>query len=235
MELLRKENAVFISDDFFPEQRYKTMKKIILLGDSIRQGYDKYTQLAFEGQAQVLYPTDNCRFASFLFRSLHNWKDVLKWGDDADCVHWNAGLWDCLTMQDGETLTPCGVYAEYIDRISRQIIRLFPQAKVIFATSTPVIEELFLGECKRYNADVERFNTAAVEVVRKYGFAVNDLYALAKDVPRGYHSDMTHFYTKEGTRLLTDRVTACIGQALDIKPKALDYDALFAGTKAIGI
>ena len=39
------------------------MKKILLLGDSIRIGYGKYVSMAFEGQAQVYAPTDNCRFS----------------------------------------------------------------------------------------------------------------------------------------------------------------------------
>lgn len=32
------------------------MKKILLIGDSIRMGYDKYVKLAFEGEAEVYYP-----------------------------------------------------------------------------------------------------------------------------------------------------------------------------------
>ena len=38
------------------------MKKIILLGDSIRMGYDKYTKMALEGVAEVFSPEENCRF-----------------------------------------------------------------------------------------------------------------------------------------------------------------------------
>lgn len=41
------------------------MKKVFLLGDSIRKGYDKYVERAFEGKASVYYPEDNCRFAAY--------------------------------------------------------------------------------------------------------------------------------------------------------------------------
>ncbi len=46
------------------------MKKIILIGDSIRQGYDKYVKLAFENTAQVYYTNDNCRFTTYIIRHL---------------------------------------------------------------------------------------------------------------------------------------------------------------------
>ena len=42
-----------------------------------------------------------------------------------------------------------------------------------------------------------------------------------------YHSDQTHFYTKEGTRVITNRVLECIETELGIKAKPLDYDFLF--------
>ena len=42
-----------------------------------------------------------------------------------------------------------------------------------------------------------------------------------------YHSDQTHFYTKEGTKVITNQVVACIEKVLNIKAKPLDYDLLF--------
>lgn len=204
------------------------MKKIVLIGDSIRMGYDKYTKLAFEDVANVYYPNDNCRFASYILRHLHDWKKSFECGDDVDCVHWNAGLWDSIFMPDGEHHTPIEIYKYYIERVCNRIKHLFPNAKVIFATSTPVVEERFLGECKRYNKDIELYNAAAVEIVRKHGFEVNDLYAITKDVPLEFYSDMTHFYTKEGTQLITNVVVKTLEQCLDIHAKELDYDVLFA-------
>ena len=42
------------------------MKKILLIGDSIRQGYDYYIKMAFEKSAEVYYPGDNCRFTGYI-------------------------------------------------------------------------------------------------------------------------------------------------------------------------
>lgn len=205
------------------------MKKIVLIGDSVRQGYDKYVKEALKEVADVYYPKENCRFSTYILRNLIIWKRELEWGSDIDLVHWNAGLWDCLVMVDGEKLVPLEVYKENIDRICRQIKMLFPKAKMIFATSTPCIERLFADrDCKRKNSDTEMYNAAACEIVKKYGGEINDLYALMKDVPEAYHSDLTHFYTKEATELMTGKVLSVIESALDIKANVLDYDKYFS-------
>ena len=211
------------------------MKKILLIGDSIRCGYDTYTQMAFENSAEVYFPKDNCRFTGYILRHLYDWKIELELDSDVDLVHWNAGLWDDLVMLDGKNHTSLAVYKENVDRICNIIKILFPNAKMIFATSTPVQEELFTV-CKRYNKDTEAYNTAASEIVKKHGGEINDLYALMKNAPVEYHSDLTHYYTKEGTKLITNQVVKCIEKSLGIKGKSLDYDKLFdKNEEVIGI
>ena len=42
------------------------MKKIVLIGDSIRMGYDKYVKDALSGVAEVYYPEENCKFAEYV-------------------------------------------------------------------------------------------------------------------------------------------------------------------------
>ncbi len=49
--------------------------------------------MAFEGIAEVGYvEKDNCRFTSYIIRSISDWKREYNWSDDADLVVWNAGL-----------------------------------------------------------------------------------------------------------------------------------------------
>ena len=207
------------------------MKRILLIGDSIRCGYDKYVAMSLEGVAEVAYPNENCRFSSYIIRNLIEWKEKSGW-DDADLVHWNAGLWDNLVMLDGLHLTDIETYGKNVERICNLIEMLFPSAKMIFATSTPVQEELFTRH-KRYNRDIEAYNAVAVEIVKKHGGVINDLYATMSACPVSYHSDLTHYYTKDGTRVITDQVLAHIEAALNIHGKPLDYDALFKKTDDI--
>ena len=181
----------------------------------------------------MYYPANNCRFAAYIVRHITDWKEEMACGDDVDLVYWNAGLWDGLIMVDGKHHTPLEIYKEYIGRVCDIIKILFPKAKMVFATSTPVQEEQFTGLVKRYNCDTQQYNVAAGEIVRAHGGQVDDLYTLASNAPASYHSDKTHYYTKEGTKLLTEHILATLEQALDIQGKTLDFDALFAETENI--
>lgn len=211
------------------------MKKILLLGDSIRIGYDKYVKMSFENEAEVYYPADNCRFTTYTIRRLDDWVKELQLGDGVDLVHWNCGLWDVLRLVDDKCAIPLEFYKVNIDRICSLLKHYFPKAKFVFATSTPVQEHLF-GELRRLNSDTEMYNAAAVEIVKAHGMEVNDLYALLKGCPAEYYTDSTHLYTKAGTEVITDKVIGIIENTLDIKGKKLDYEALFAAQEnVIGI
>ena len=56
------------------------MKKIVLIGDSIRIGYDAYVREKLAGKAEVLSPEENGRFAQYVYRYVGEWKDNLKNG-----------------------------------------------------------------------------------------------------------------------------------------------------------
>ena len=48
------------------------MKKVLLLGDSIRMGYDDYVKEELDGKCEVVYDAeDNGRFAAYTL-----WQDV---------------------------------------------------------------------------------------------------------------------------------------------------------------
>ena len=159
------------------------MKNVLLVGDSIRAGYDQYVKESFEGQANVYFIGENGRFAQYVLRNLHEW--VENTGEERiDVIHWNAGLWDTLRVYEDDCLTPIDTYVDFLLRIQSRIEKICPEAISIFATSTPVIEDGFIPDYSiRYNVDIERYNRAAVETLTKRGVIINDLYALLKDAP----------------------------------------------------
>lgn len=192
------------------------MKNVLLIGDSIRIGYDKSVKESLSGKANVFFPKDNCRYAPYVLRYLHEWLGEVD-GKDIDVIHWNAGLWDCARLFGEEPQTPLDVYAYYIERICIRIKKLCPNAKVVFATSTRVISEKMSDHFKRYNEEIEEYNKTAVSVVKKYGFEINDLYALSASLPIEAHSDPVHYYTSEATKAFTNQVLSFVAPMLGLE------------------
>lgn len=208
------------------------MKNVLLIGDSIRMGYDKAVKKTLEEKANVYFPEENCRFASYVLRYMHEYKALVN--SEVNVLHWNAGLWDCLRLFEEEPQTPIDVYVYYIERICIRIKKLFPNAHVIFATSTSVQSEKMRKDFKRYNEEIEKYNEAAVAVVKKYGFAVNDLYAVSASLPNEAHSDPVHYYTPIGTEAFTNAVLSSILPLIDITEEIVYKEELYTD-KPIGI
>ena len=202
------------------------MKNILLIGDSIRRGYDSAVKKTLEGIAEVYFPEDNCRFASYLLRYIGDYGALIKNGTP-DIIHWNAGLWDCLRQYGEDAHTPIEVYAYYIERICLRIKKLYPNATVIFATSTSVISEKMAEGFKRYNKEIEEYNSAAAEIVKKHGFLIDDLYTVSTKLPESAHSDAVHYYTPEGTEAITNQVLYSLAPHLDTDKELIYKEDLY--------
>lgn len=188
------------------------MKNIFLIGDSIRfgstsgssPGYGVYVREALAGAANVYAPDENCRFVQYTQRYLNTWvKDI----DCAsiDVVHWNNGLWDLLHIEGDEAFTDLDIYVRLLRRLHRRIRLTFPNARIIFALNTAVIEEMSKPDFTRYNAEIEQYNAAAAELMAELGVEVNDLYTVTKAMGPDMHSDWVH-YNEAGSRLLAQKV-----------------------------
>lgn len=193
------------------------MKKIFLIGDSIRyglsepqhrsMGYGYHIQEKLRDVAQVYAPDDNCRFLQYTFRYLHEWANQLGAGEDVDIVHWNNGLWDVLHLFGDDAFTPIDQYRELLVRVLKRIRFLFPRAKVYFSLNTPVIEELSDPNFTRYNREIQAYNEAAIAVLEPLGVKIIDLYTKAAEIQPDYHADWVH-YTPEGAAVLADFIIA---------------------------
>ena len=211
------------------------MKNLLLLGDSIRMGYDSFVQEKLAGRMNVYFAEDNGRFAQYTLRTLSDWKSKLSW-PEIDVVHWNNGLWDVLHMNansagcdgeaEGETISPSNVSKEYrfdkdpltppdmyrymIGRVLTRIRQLFPNATVIFATTTPVIEEQ-ASWSYRSNAEIETYNQIAREVLTPRGVLINELGDFATKECAALHRDWVH-YNDEGSGKLADEIISFLEQ-----------------------
>ena len=194
------------------------MKNVLLIGDSIRYGaksnpeyktadspgYGVYVTEMLKGKANIFAPNDNCRFAQYTLRYLYDWAKDLEC-DKIDIVHWNNGLWDVLRINGDEPLTPIDVYESMLGRVYEMIKKIFPNAKIIFALSTAVVEEWARPDFMRYNSDIERFNEVAKKVILEKGGIINDLYSISAGFDNSLHADFVHF-NEEGSKILAKAV-----------------------------
>ena len=178
------------------------MKKVVLIGDSIRLiGYGTPVEERLSEEFTVWQPDDNCRFASYTLRGMWDWQENMR---GADIIHWNNGLWDvCELFGDGE-FTPIDEYVSTMLRIAK-ILKERAQT-VIFATTTPVRKE----NPHNKNETIERYNMALVPELLKLGVVINDLYTpLSEDLYKYICDDNIHL-SDDGIRLAADMVESVI-------------------------
>jgi len=186
----------------------KPLLKVVLIGDSIRMGYAPLVAKSLDGKASVISPTPNGEDSGNVLRNLDEW--VIK--EQPDIVHINAGLHD-LKLKDRSYQVPLVEYERNLKTILERI-RKETKAKVIFATTTPILDELHAQRkagFDRLEADVQRYNAVAVSVMKQAGVPINDLHRLveSRSTEKLIGRDGTH-YTPEGYAVLAAAVTASI-------------------------
>jgi lysophospholipase L1-like esterase len=185
-------------------------RTVLLLGDSIRMGYAPHVRELMKDRADVVYPKENCMFSYYTLRMIWEWTRLVDDPKKVDVVHFNNGLWD-LGQRDGrDCLTPADVYASTMGRIADEIRHFFPNARVVFATTTPINEKVSCEQHTKGNAEVERYNAAARKALAGKVDLINDLYGfvLENGVARHY-KDIVHFHD-EGSRMLAGQVVKSI-------------------------
>ena len=145
-------------------------------------------------------------------------KNLDEWviNEKPDVVHINAGLHD-LKLKDTSYQVPLVDYEKNLKTILERI-RKETKAKIIFATTTPILDSLHAQRkagFDRFEADVQKYNIAAVSVMKQAGLPINDLHGLVES--RGKEKlmggDGTH-YTQEGYEMLAVAVTDSILRSL---------------------
>ncbi len=195
------------------------MKKLLLIGDSIRMNYDRCVREALEGRAQVLTPDENARFAAYTYYAIGDWENRLRFGEDVAVIHWNVGLHDAARLHYDEPVTPPEIYGYYLGRIIRRLRDVYPNARQIFALTTPVWEEKYvLPWLVRKNSDIDELNRTAREVMEENGIPVNDLPAALRGyAPEEIYADATHF-NHTGSAALAKAVLGAVCPALGAEP-----------------
>lgn len=193
------------------------LPEVMLLGDSIRMNYFPEVVAALKGQAKVWAPKENCQDTVFYRENLDKWCK----GRQPKVIHFNVGLHDIFLNKAGECRRTPEQYRQNLQEIAKILRSRFPQAKIIFATSTPVDEARITasktyGRLVRRNADIDRYNAIAIETLTPDGITIDDLNTLAKkNNPSALlrTDDGTHL-NQDGKKLLGQAVAVQIREAL---------------------
>ena len=177
------------------------MKKIILLGDSIRLSYQSRVCELLGSDYTVWGPDDNGRFASYTLRMLYDYREQLK---GADLIHFNCGLWDMCDLFGDGPFTPLEVYVEQMVRIAK-ILKTYAPV-VVFAATTPPSPRMWGHDLDRVRA----YNAAAMATLEPLGILFDDLFTpVAEDIDRMISEDYLHA-SPYGVEILANRVADCV-------------------------
>ena len=181
---------------------------IVLIGDSIRMGYQDHVVNQLAGRAEVWVPKENGGDSRNVLSHLEQW--VL--ARQPDLVHVNCGLHDLKKAFGAESAVPLAEYERNVRQILQRLQRELNRA-VVWATTTPV-DENWHHQNKgfdRLEADVEAYNAAARAVAEDLGVPIDDLFAVVEREGKAQllTQDGVHF-TAEGSQLLGRVVAECV-------------------------
>lgn len=180
------------------------LARVLLIGDSITRDYYPGVEQHLAGKAYVARLATS-RFVSdpVLAREIA----VVLDGTKFEVIHFNNGMHG---WQHSES-----EYQQAFPALLKTIKSHAPQAKLIFATTTPLKESQVLPPGNQTQATDERIarrNEIALNAIKGQGIPVDDLNALVRGHPE-YHSDNVHF-NSQGIQLQAAQVAGCIEKVL---------------------
>jgi len=167
---------------WIPDVNESKLPRVLLIGDSITQGYYGKVADALKGKASVARLTTSKSIGDPALLA----EVALVLGQCRfDVVHFNNGLhgWG-FTEEE---------YQKAFPALVATIRKHAPQAKLIWATITPMRQAGKLDVIAENTKRVQARNKIAEEIVAREGIAVDDLYGLVKDHPEYWSPDGVHF------------------------------------------
>jgi lysophospholipase L1-like esterase len=188
---------------------------VVLIGDSIRLGYAPEVAKLLEGKATIVSAKANGGDSANVLKNLAAWAIAEK----PDIVHFNCGIHDTKKdRQTGKFQVPPDEYEKNLRSIVEKI-RKETSAKVIFATTTPIIDDRAAKKRDKatyelLDASIVQYNGIAARVMQELKVPVDDLRAVIGDgEERGQlmSDDGVHF-TAEGTKKLAQAVAEFVAK-----------------------
>lgn len=196
-----KREAIEWCDLWLPHSTETKLPRVLLIGDSITRAYSKDVEHKLEGRAYVArLATSKSLGDGVLLDEIALVLRQYKF----DVIHFNNGMhgWDYTEEEYGRAFPP----------LLALFKQLQPQARLIWATTTPVREGKELKLAPRTER-VKARNRLAQEAAAKAGLPVDDLFALCVEHPEFSSHDGVHASPK-GIAAQAAQVAAAIAAQL---------------------
>jgi lysophospholipase L1-like esterase len=158
------------------------LPNVFIYGDSISIAYTPTVRAELESEANVYRLHVNGGDSSSIIQKVDTLRTTMKdhWDFQWDVIHFNVGLHDLkyvvgskLDRAKGEQVSTMDEYETNLRKSIRYFMQIAPNAKLIFATTTPIPK----GEPGRHAIDAGRYNRVALKVLEDFPeIEVNDLY-----------------------------------------------------------
>lgn len=200
----------------------RPLPKVVLLGDSIRLGYAPVVERELAGKAVIVSPKANGGDSTNTLKHLEAW--AIR--EQPAVVHFNCGIHDTKKSKTtGEFQVSPTQYEANLRKIVDQI-RHGTKARVLFATTTPILDERAArgrvkADFQLLEASVEQYNGIAKKVMQELKVPIVDLHGLLVDTGRPdklIAHDGVHF-TTEGREVLGKAVAASVQKHLPAAEK----------------
>lgn len=175
---------------------------IFLIGDSIRKGYCATVRERLSDVARVFYVDDNCRSSQNIIFSMKNWAGRFDDCSKVDIIQFNCGHWDVAHWNGYElSLTSEAEYEKNIRMIILLLRKFFPNARLVFATTTPMNPNGGVGTNPRSNEEIDRYNSIAQRVATELSVDIADLNSATRQWGSECYRDYCHFTPESFERL----------------------------------
>jgi lysophospholipase L1-like esterase len=188
-----------------------TVKNVLIIGDSISIGYTPFIQKALAPEINVVHNPGNGGSTTRGLDSVETWVGTREW----NVILFNFGLHDLVRKDslnkydvNGKISVPVDKYKENLSQIVSKLRQT--TATLIFINTTVVPE----NSAGRKVEDPAIYNAAALEVMKKNGIQVIDLYTASQVIhPENSKPGNVH-YTDKGYELLAAPIIKAITATL---------------------
>jgi lysophospholipase L1-like esterase len=193
------------------------LPKVVLIGDSIRMGYAPVVAKTLAGKAIIAQSKANGGDSSNVVKNLKKWAI----DEQPDVVHFNCGIHDIKKdKQTGKFQVSPEQYEANLRKIV-ETLRKETKAKVIFATTTPILDDRAASQREKatyelLDESIIQYNEIALRVMKELDVPVDDVRAACgqkEELGKIMTGDGVHF-TEEGRTLLGKAVAEFLSRQL---------------------